>query len=47
MSEPHRSLRTEVDPFGHHWSMATPGPGPDPEATAAAEAQFDKMLDTP
>ena len=36
-----------VDPFGHHWSMATPGPGPDPEATAAAEAQFDKMLDTP
>jgi|TARA_B110000263_G_scaffold75821_1_gene66274 hypothetical protein len=47
MSEPHRSLRTEVDPFGHHWPMATPGPGPDPEATAAAEAQFDKMLATP
>ena len=36
-----------MDPYGHHWSMATPGPGPDPEATAAAEAQFDKMLDTP
>jgi hypothetical protein len=47
MSEPHRSLRTEVDPFDHHWSMATPGPGPDPEATAAAEAQLDKMLATP
>jgi hypothetical protein len=47
MSEPHRSLRTEVDPFGHHWPKATPGPGPDPEATAAAEAQFDKMLATP
>ena len=30
-----------VDPYGHHWSLATPGPGPDPEA------QFDKMLDTP
>ncbi len=36
-----------VDPYGHHWSLATPGPGPDPEATAVAEAQFDKMLDTP
>jgi|TARA_B100001105_G_scaffold186768_1_gene151359 hypothetical protein len=47
MSEPHRPLRTEVDSFGHHWSMATPGPGPDPAAAAAAEAQFDKMLDTP
>ena len=47
MGEPHRPLCTEVDFFGHHWSMATPGPGPDSEATAAAEAQFDKMLDTP
>jgi len=36
-----------VDPYGHHWSLATPGPGPDLEATAVAEAQFDKMLDTP
>ena len=36
-----------VDPYGHHWSLATPGPGPDPEATAVAEAQFDKMLDAP
>ena len=36
-----------VDPYGHHWSLATPGLGPDLEATAVAEAQFDKMLDTP
>ena len=36
-----------VDPYGHHWSLATPGPGRDSEATAAAKAQFDKMLDTP
>jgi PhnB protein len=29
-------------PWGHHWSLATPGPGPDAEATAAAEAAFDE-----
>jgi hypothetical protein len=23
------------DPFGHQWSLATPGEGPDPEAEAA------------
>ena len=27
-----------VDPYGHHWSLATPGPDPDLEATAVAEA---------
>ena len=36
-----------VEPYGHHWSLATLGPGPDPEATAMAEAPSDKMLDTP
>ena len=30
-----------ADPFGHQWSMATPGPGPDAEATAAAISEFD------
>ena len=36
-----------VDPYGHHWSLATPGPDPDLDATAVAEAQISKMLDTP
>ncbi len=31
-----------VDPFGHQWSLATPGPGPDAEATEAAVAGFDQ-----
>ena len=28
------------DPFGHQWSLATPGPGPDAAATAEAVADF-------
>ena len=30
-----------ADPYGHQWSLATPGPGPDAEATAAAISEFD------
>ena len=29
-----------ADPFGHQWSLATPGPGPDPDAEAATMAEF-------
>ncbi|MBC8364186.1 MAG: VOC family protein [Actinobacteria bacterium] len=29
-----------ADPYGHQWSLATPGPGPDAEA-AAAISEFD------
>jgi len=28
------------DPFGHQWSLATPGPGPDAAATEEAVAEF-------
>lgn len=29
-----------ADPFGHQWSLATPGPGPDAEAKAVAMDGF-------
>ncbi|MDE0928702.1 MAG: VOC family protein [Acidimicrobiales bacterium] len=34
-----------TDPFGHRWSLATPGPGPDVEATVAAEKEFETPND--
>lgn len=36
-----------VDPFGHQWSLATPGPGPDPDAEAEVMGGFPGGADQP